>query len=627
MRSHAERPATSSRSTDHVQSCAARRPASQSHALPSSPAELGHRFERIAIDSVRSGERQAGEGVGRLRPSARPAPIQRKQVWNGVWLGETEEHRRVQELEAERQREQERQRQLELRRQEEERQRLERQREEERLREEEEKERLRKEKEEEERLRMQKQKEEEERLRMQKQKEEEERLRMQKQEEEERLRKQKEEEEQHKLKEERHNQTKKEKTPLLEDEQEDQFSHRNEVGSSRSYGSFHQPSGDLKLNRSSLSDSDHGGMDSPLLGQKKPSGWSRFKSWVGRSLDSNAANFVSINSPGTQTGVVGGASGVNSFLSPPSQIKSSASFTAKTGPYTGGIGAGLNMLGGVSDLVATGQGLNNMSKEGGIRGFGRGLWDTLSKPFSRRKQKKETGTQAETRSTAKRLAVDLPVNLADASSQGMQGANAISSLVHGGTSVLSPVLGVASAGIGTGVQGIVAGRAAWRMGRAWHHKRKIDKLRTSQRYQEMSKKNQDAADYMSDQLGKRRTRNLIGGLGATAGAVGGGLLLGGLLGGAALLTPIGWGLVGAGALVAAGLGIHKLYKHFKKKGEGTLGTERDTHANNLHRAVVGDNDQDRRDALKILKSHGITKAQARDPVKGKQLIKRKLEGW
>ena len=620
MRSHAERPATSSRSTDHVQSCAARRPASQSHALPSSPAELGHRFERIAIDSVRSGERQAGEGVGRLRPSARPAPIQRKQVWNGVWLGETEEHRRVQELEAERQREQERQRQLELRRQEEERQRLERQREEERLREEEEKERLRKEKEEEERLR--KEKEEEERR---KQEEENERLLKEKEEEERQL-KQKEKEVPPSKEELRSKNGSPSKNELLLDDEI--LNHDREESFGGGYGTFEQPSDKLRLNRYSLPDSEGGGgMDSPLLGQKKPSGWSRFKSWVGRSLDSNAANFVSINSPGTQTGVVGGASGVNSFLSPPSQIKSSASFTAKTGPYTGGIGAGLNMLGGVSDLVATGQGLNNMSKEGGIRGFGRGLWDTLSKPFSRRKQKKETGTQAETRSTAKRLAVDLPVNLADASSQGMQGANAISSLVHGGTSVLSPVLGVASAGIGTGVQGIVAGRAAWRMGRAWHHKRKIDKLRTSQRYQEMSKKNQDAADYMSDQLGKRRTRNLIGGLGATAGAVGGGLLLGGLLGGAALLTPIGWGLVGAGALVAAGLGIHKLYKHFKKKGEGTLGTERDTHAKNLHRAVVGDNDQDRRDALKILKSHGITKAQARDRLKGKQLIKRKLEGW
>lgn len=614
MRSHAERPATSSRSTDHVQSCAARRPASPSHALPSSPAELGHRFERIAIDSVRSGERQAGEGVGRLRPSARPAPIQRKQVWNGVWLGETEEHRRVQELEAERQREQERQRQLELRRQEEERQRLERQREEERLREEEEKERLRKEKEEEERLR--KEKEEEERR---KQEEENERLLKEKEEEERQL-KQKEKEVPPSK-----NESPSKNELLLDDEI---LNHDREESFGGGYGTFEQPSDKLRLNRYSLPDSEGGGgMDSPLLGQKKPSGWSRFKSWVGRSLDSNAANFVSINSPGTQTGVVGGASGVNSFLSPPSQIKSSASFTAKTGPYTGGIGAGLNMLGGVSDLVATGQGLNNMSKEGGIRGFGRGLWDTLSKPFSRRKQKKETGTQAETRSTAKRLAVDLPVNLADASSQGMQGANAISSLVHGGTSVLSPVLGVASAGIGTGVQGIVAGRAAWRMGRAWHHKRKIDKLRTSQRYQEMSKKNQDAADYMSDQLGKRRTRNLIGGLGATAGAVGGGLLLGGLLGGAALLTPIGWGLVGAGALVAAGLGIHKLYKHYTKKKAGTLGSERDTHADNLHRAVRGDNEQNRRDALKILKSHGITKAQARDPVKGKQLIKRKLEGW
>ena len=349
---------------------------------------------------------------------------------------------------------------------------------------------------------------------------------------------------------------------------------------------------------------------------------------MGRKLDSNTANAISINSPGTQTGAVGLASGVNSLLTPPKQIPRTSGYLNATGKYTTGVGAGLNALGMGSDLVASAQGLHNMSKEGGVRGFGQGIWDTLSRPFSRNKQQNETGTQAETRSTAKRLAVDLPVNLADASSQGMQMGNAISSLTHAGTSVLPSVLGTASAGIGAGVQGIVAARAGWRFGRAWHHKRAVDRVRKGfANRQDVSPENQAAANHMSTQLGKRRARSLIGGLGATAGAVGGGLLLGGLLGGAALLTPIGWGLVGAGALVAAGLGIHKLYKHFKKKKAGTLGTDRQRHADNLHDAVIGNHQQNKADALAILKSHGITEAQASDPNKGKQLIRRKLEGW
>ncbi len=342
------------------------------------------------------------------------------------------------------------------------------------------------------------------------------------------------------------------------------------------------------------------------------------------------ANFMAINSPGTQTGAVGLASGVNSLLTPPSQIPKASGFSQATGKYTSGVGAGMNILGMGSDLVASAQGINSMRKEGGVGGFFRGIRDTFTRKFSRNQRQNETGTQAETRSTAKRLAVDLPVNLADASSQGMQAANAISSLSHAGTSILPAVTGVATAGIGAGVQGIVAGRAAWRMGRAWHHKRAIDKLRRSDSYDQMSQENKDAANHMSKQLGKRRKRNIIGGLGAAAGAAGGGLLLAGLLGGAAMLTPIGWALAGAGALTAAGLGAYKLYRHFKKKRENRLGSERETHATNLHEAITQPRrPEDREHALAILKSHGVTEAQARDTEngKGQQLIRRKLEGW
>jgi uncharacterized membrane protein YebE (DUF533 family) len=337
------------------------------------------------------------------------------------------------------------------------------------------------------------------------------------------------------------------------------------------------------------------------------------------------ANFMAINSPGTQTGAVGLASGVNSMLSPPKQIPGTSGYLKATGNYTTGVGAGLNVLGGGSDLLATGQSLNSMRKEGGVRGFFRGIRDT----FSRRN--KETGKQAETRSTAKRLAVDLPVNLADASSQGMQAANAISSLTHAGTSILPAATGVATAGIGAGVQTVVAGRAGYRAYRSHQHKKEVDELRASARYRRMSPKNKAAADHLSKQLGKRRKRNILGGIGAGIGAVGGGLLLAGLLGVAAA-TPIGWALAGVGALAAAGLGAYKLHRHFKKKREGRLGTDRETHATNLHRAVTKPvtkpkHAQDKRHALAILKSHGVTEEQASDPARGHQLIKRKLEGW
>ncbi|MEP7013135.1 MAG: hypothetical protein ABJC13_22670 [Acidobacteriota bacterium] len=59
-------------------------------------------------------------------------------------------------------------------------------------------------------------------------------------------------------------------------------------------------------------------------------------------------------------------------------------------------------------------------------------------------------------------------------------------------------------------------------------------------------------------------------------------------------TSIGWALAGAGALTAAGLGAYKLYRHFKKKRERRLGTQRDTHADNLHNAVVGNDRKNRR---------------------------------
>jgi outer membrane lipoprotein SlyB len=127
-------------------------------------------------------------------------------------------------------------------------------------------------------------------------------------------------------------------------------------------------------------------------------------------------------------------------------------------------------------------------------------------------------------------------------------------------------------------------------------------------------------------MNKRKKRNLIGAAGATMGAVGGGLLLGGLLG-ASMLTPIGWGLAAAGGLVAAGLGIHKLYRWHQKRKAGQLGVERDKHARTLHKAInAPDNDQEHREAVKLLRARGISREQATGP-EGLDLLKRKAESW
>ncbi len=361
----------------------------------------------------------------------------------------------------------------------------------------------------------------------------------------------------------------------------------------------------------------------PAAAWAAPAGLPPLPPYAPPSLGTRAENFLAINSPGTQTGVIGGLGAVNSLVTPPAAV-APTSYTSAASGVTGPAGAGLNIASGGADLLATYQGLRNMGQEGGVRGFGRGIRDTFSP------QPNETGAQAETRSTAKRLAVDATVNLADAASQGMQAGNAISAVGHAGTSILPAATGLASAGIGAGVQTIVAGRAGYRAYRAHQHKTQIDAVRAGP---PMSANMTAAADHMSGQLAKRRKRNILGGIGAGIGALGGGALLAGLLGAGALFTPIGWGLAGAGALAALGLGAYKLYRHFQKKNAPAgqrLGEERALHARNLYQAAsspVHAPHPDRADALRILASHGITHAQATDPNKGEQLIRRKLEGW
>ena len=340
-----------------------------------------------------------------------------------------------------------------------------------------------------------------------------------------------------------------------------------------------------------------------------------------------AENFLAINSPGTQTGAIGGLAAANSLVSPPSGSGVAPTrYTDAASRITGPAGAGLNIAAGGADLLATYQGLRNMGQEGGIRGFRQGIGDTFSPEAN------ETGAQAETRSTAKRLAVDATVNLSDAASQGMQAGNAISAATHAGTSMLPAATGIASAGIGAGVQTIVAGRAGYRAYRAHQHKAQIDAIRNDPAAG-LSANMTAAATHMSDQLAKRRKRNILGGIGAGIGALGGGALLAGLLGAGAMFTPVGWALAGAGALAALGLGAYKLYRHYKKKNAPAgerLGEQRTLHARNLYQAASSPAlapHPDRANALRILASHGITPAQASDSNKGEQLIRRKLEGW
>jgi hypothetical protein len=142
-----------------------------------------------------------------------------------------------------------------------------------------------------------------------------------------------------------------------------------------------------------------------------------------------------------------------------------------------------------------------------------------------------------------------------------------------------------------------------------------------------------AARHHADQMNKRKKRSWLGFGGAALGVAGGALLAAGML------TPVGWGLAAAGGLVAAGLGLHKLWRWHKKRKEGTLNVERTRHAemlhgamNNPHADVAEDTPQrqqaiaQRDQATRVLAARGITPGQVRGD-KGVDFLKRKAEGW
>jgi hypothetical protein len=91
---------------------------------------------------------------------------------------------------------------------------------------------------------------------------------------------------------------------------------------------------------------------------------------------------------------------------------------------------------------------------------------------------------------------------------------------------------------------------------------------------------QETAIFAQKQMRNRKRRQLIGAAGAALG-VGGTIALGvgvGIAAAATLATPIGWGLLGASAVVALGLGVHKAYRHVKKRRNNQLGADRKRHA-------------------------------------------------
>jgi hypothetical protein len=338
----------------------------------------------------------------------------------------------------------------------------------------------------------------------------------------------------------------------------------------------------------------------------------------------HAVDFVTANTPGPLTGASGTTNALTSVFNPPTDNipkgfdKYGNTFQAASKPLSG-VSAATNMFTGGADLLSIGAEARDMHKKGGWSRFWSGLKANFRNPF--KKPKDADARTAEARSATKRLLVNTTTNAADV---GLNQVPSAWSSVASITGQTAPhVLGPMASGASMGISSVVAARSLWRGGRAAMHEGRVNKLIKNDELQSPAMK--EAAEHHSAQMKKRKTRSLIGAAGATMGAVGGGLLLGGLLG-ASMLTPIGWGLAAAGGLVAAGLGIHKLWRWHQKRKAGQLGVERNKHAQALHTAINTPNHPDRADAKKLLKARGISKEQVMGP-EGADFLKRKAESW
>jgi hypothetical protein len=338
----------------------------------------------------------------------------------------------------------------------------------------------------------------------------------------------------------------------------------------------------------------------------------------------NTLDFLTANTPGPITGVSGFSSAGSSLLNPPtSNVPSgfaNSSFVQKLHPLSrpmSGVGAGANLFTGGMDLLSTGLEVNQMRK----RGFGRfwsGLKASIKKPFGYHEDR--SGQDAEDRSASKRLVANSVQNLGDLGLN--QVPTAVSSIAGLAGKTVSPLLGTLSAGAGMGISALVALRSLYRGHRAARHEKALGGIAPSSLDTQGMR---EVREHLEGQMNRRKRRARFGAAGAMLGAVGGGLLLGGLLG-ASMLTPIGWALAAAGGLAAAGLGLHKLYRWHKKRKAGTLHTERERRAGELHAAATNSKHPGYRDALNLLNALDVTPEQVRGD-EGLDLLKRKFESW
>jgi len=339
--------------------------------------------------------------------------------------------------------------------------------------------------------------------------------------------------------------------------------------------------------------------------QQGPSYWTRFKNWIGSLFSrEEATSFVTANTPGLYTGPIGSGVDATSFASALGRGNQTA--VNQSGATFSGLTMGTDVLGLIGSVseARSGHRLAN---------------DPTATSLER----------YEGRSQRKRGIADTTVMGSDLLLA--QGGNVASSSMNAlgvAGDAAKGLGGVAAAG-GLVVNAAVAARSGWRGFRALMHAWRGRRVQSEQQGP-VSGPVAGAVAYHQTQMGKRAGRHLLGAAGAAAGAVAGGLALAGLL-----ATPVGWGLLAAGGLVAAGIGAHKLYRWWKKRKEGTLHTERRNHAAALVDAVHGNNDADRQMAENLLgTSFGpeyLTHVrQANDPLKRQAVIDsvaRKIHGW
>jgi hypothetical protein len=306
---------------------------------------------------------------------------------------------------------------------------------------------------------------------------------------------------------------------------------------------------------------------------------------IGSTLTDNALDAITINTPGPQTGAFGATNALANLGSNPA----SHPILPGNATHWGQTGLAATTGTGVADVLG-------MARSG--------------HQFVRAAMKDtQPGTLAHDmrRSAMKRGALDFTTNAADL--VGQQIPSAISTGTSLAGHVAAPVLSTVGGAFGIGVNAVVGARSAYRTKRAVGHAIAMHRALKHPTVTGASQPVQDAAKFQRSQMGWRAGRAGIGAVGAGLGIAGGATLL--ALG---LSNPIGWGLLGAGAAVAAGLGAWKLGRWAYKKIRGRLGKDRDEHAGTLVDAVKNPdpNHADRVGAEHILREREIDPAKVRN---------------